>query len=549
MQKKLIMASWEIGHHNSPFGARVGGLGLVLQELPQEMVKFAQKQGKDLEIEILSPCFRFYDRSKIQYEGSIQDNHFHLDYDIFSYVFEDCKGQNVKHIYFWNQDLMGYLGDKENPQSLYPKNDWDALRLYARLSSAMATYIQLAGCSALHLHDYHLGLIPFYLKEEYMRLPMVFTIHNASYQGELSIWKDPGPVMYECSIPLENYYRYFQYWGNFNTMKGIVLKFMEYGKKITTVSTGYAQELTYNESDIHRMAQDEGCPFPRKVMIPNNTLSELSWARVVGIDNGLAQANLPQNLSFFKANFLKKLQSSSKSLFFSHQQVQEEMFSKDHNYSLHDLSNREELRRLAYLEFFQGIPEDEDILISAVGRLTQQKNFEVLLGVIDRLAQTAPNVYFAVLVSSSDDLNEQGYSSHIIHAFAQRAAKNPNLYFYSGFNVPLGKLAMAASQFCVVPSRFEPCGLVDYEASLLGSVPIVRKTGGLVKTFPYSFGYAWYDLEDYHGEVNRLSKTIEYAANEYIHKPDVYRWRMQGCMSLDTRWDNAVEEYLQYLGI
>lgn len=489
------MASWEIGHHSSPFGARVGGLGLVLQELPQEMVKIAQEQGKDLEVQVLSPCFRFYDRSKLKYEGTILNPYFNLEFELYSHVFEDGQQGKVKHIYFWNHSLMHYFGDKDNPQSLYLKNDWDALRLYARLSSAMATYLKIVGFSALHLHDYHLGLIPFYIDPSQSNLPMVFTIHNASYQGELPVWRDPGPVMYECSMPLDYYYKYFQYWGNFNTMKGIVLKFMEENKPITTVSTGYAKELRYTESDIRDLAEKEGCPTPKKVMIPNNTLSELAWAKVKGIDNGLSQVNLPENLSFFKADFLKKQQATSKNLLFSHPQVQEQMFSKNHNYSVHDLSNREELRNLAYLEFFHALPEDHDILVSAVGRLTSQKNFEVLLGVIDRLARTAPNVYFAIFASASDDITEQGYSSNIIKAFAQQAAKNPNVYFYSGFNVALGKMAMAASQFCVVPSRFEPCGLVDYEASLLGSVPIVRKTGGLIKTFPYSFGYSWYDLE------------------------------------------------------
>jgi glycogen synthase len=102
---------------------------------------------------------------------------------------------------------------------------------------------------------------------------------------------------------------------------------------------------------------------------------------------------------------------------------------------------------------------------------------------------------------------------------------------------------LAGSDFCIVPSRFEPCGLVDYEAAVLGNIPIIRKTGGLVKTLPYSYSYSWYDEDDSWGETFTLSRVLERAISEYLHYPALHQQRIQNLMQLDTSWDRAVEKY------
>lgn len=554
---KLVMAAWEIGHAETTCGVKVGGMAAVLQELPVEMANYASQAGLPLQIEVLSPCFRFYDRSKMHHEGTLQEQRFHLDFEIFSYEFEDSSGRNIKHVYFWNEALLGYFGDAKYSQSIYLNNAWEALRVYARISAAMADYIMSTGCDAIQLHDYHVGLIPFYLDMETLGQPgLVFTIHNASYQGWLEIWNDPAPVMYELAMPVAYYYDYFQHWGHFNTLKGVVLRVPELGGFVTTVSEGYAHEICMNEDEVRHQAVAEGCPWPRKVFVPSGGLAEFGWVKVYGINNGLSENNRPENLRYLRASELNKIQSKAAAPLFRNPVVQEEMLREDHNYSRSDLSNRQRLKELLGIECFgiEGMgeqPELNHIIFCAVGRLVHQKNFEILLGLIEPIIHHYANVHFVILANAAEgDYYGEATRKH----FTEIAQRNPqNVYFYPKtneypkMNEALGKMTLAASDFCLIPSRFEPCGLVDYEAVVLGNIPIVRKTGGLVKTLPHGYSYSWYDVEDPWGEAFALNHVMEHAIDDYIHYPVVHSKRVQSCMHIDTAWQKSVIDYLKLL--
>jgi hypothetical protein len=54
---RVAMPAWEIGRVGTGLGAKIGGLGVIIEELPAELVKAAAEQGIELEIENLSPCF------------------------------------------------------------------------------------------------------------------------------------------------------------------------------------------------------------------------------------------------------------------------------------------------------------------------------------------------------------------------------------------------------------------------------------------------------------------------------------------------------------
>jgi glycogen synthase len=127
-------------------------------------------------------------------------------FEIFSHVFDDCNDLQIKHIYFWNESILGNFGEQDIPQSIYPSNNWEATKIYARISAAIATYITISKSTSIHLHDYHLGFIPFYLRADLIDYSFVFTIHNGSYQGWLEIWDDPSPVMYELALSNDSYY-------------------------------------------------------------------------------------------------------------------------------------------------------------------------------------------------------------------------------------------------------------------------------------------------------------------------------------------------------
>lgn len=572
----IAMAAWEIGHTSTPYGIRVGGMGLVVEELPGEMLR-CYTHSKPLKILVCSPCFRFYDQKKFQLLETIAEPRFGLSFDVFSHHFEQEQG--IEHLYFWNESILGDFGERDPSQSIYPADDWKAIRTYARISAAIAAYLMKHGCNAIHLHDYHLGLIPFYINWEAMGKPsIVLTIHNGSYQGWHHLWGDPSPVMYELSMPSNYYERYFQYWGDLNVLKGILLYLPQVQGRVTTVSENYARELTMDDGKIRAEARKKRLPEPRKVFIPNLTLSELAWFQppIVGINNGLAAQHNANSEPAFQAAFLKAEKTRVNRSLFEKEEVAQALMGcpcqgpceHQFNYSVNDYTNRHKLRQLMYLECFGKFPEPQDLCICFMGRLDPQKNLEVIRDAIRYFDWNKhPNVHFAVQVTAPKPGTNR-YGESLCDEFRSlHQGLKEHFYFYEKFfSYPLSKLLQAGSDFCLVPSRFEPCGLVDYEAAVLGCIPIVRETGGLKKTMPYCLSYAWYDEEDRANEVWELLKVIErgidlwdisaqdlmqlrvYSDLTKVKDLEITR-RIKGCMSLDTSWSKAVAQYFELFGI
>merc|ERR1712139_236795 len=87
------------------------------------------------------------------------------------------------------------------------------------------------------------------------------------------------------------------------------------------------------------------------------------------------------------------------------------------------------------------------------------------------------------------------------------------------FSSPLAHLMTAGCDFMVVPSRFEPCGLIQLHAMAYGTVPLVSSTGGLVDTVKEDvtgFHMGKMDLDKLkEADVNSVSTTIVRAARVY----------------------------------
>ena len=113
----------------------------------------------------------------------------------------------------------------------------------------------------------------------------------------------------------------------------------------------------------------------------------------------------------------------------------------------------------------------------------------------------------------------------------------------------LAHMIFAASDMFIVPSIFEPCGLTQMIALKYGTIPIVRKTGGLADTIfdvdhsdkPYSErnGYT-FDAPDNVGIESALSRAIEC----WYHDPDKWRKLMIKGMNIDFSWDHPANTYV-----
>ncbi|MCK8604032.1 glycogen/starch synthase [Desulfoferrobacter suflitae] len=543
---RVAMPAWEIGRAETGLGVKIGGLGVIIEELPLELVKAADRQGIQLEVTILSPCFAHYDKRKLipvesKASATLLGNPF--EFDVYEHVFGD--GQKV--VYFWDNLQLNWT----NAQAVYPDDPQMGLLLYSSVSQAMASYIKQSHFDVIHLHDYHVGLIPFYLGDAYLsEVPVHFTIHNASYQGITPLIGGGYHSLERINLPGEKlFHRYFDFFDNLNLIKACMLKVHEMGGKITTVSGdiagtwGYAAELKQNHAQLWAQAYAQKGGPPGEIFVPNRHLNVFEKLPIAGITNGLSDTNRPQNLPELKAGVLRAMQSNRTKPIFANPVTQSEMLAGDHNFGPASLATKAQLKRLLHLEAFGSEPQGDPILLTAVGRLVEQKNLGLVADIIDRTLDYDHQIKFIILASATLG-DPVGKASEA--AFATLALNHPTrVYFNNIFNQPLSRLILAGGDFCLIPSRFEPCGLVDYEASLLGNIVIGRATGGLTKVAHCAYLYEWLDISDRAGEAGAFFQQIKTAVDVYRHDPERHGQLVQAAMQIEAGWEVSALHYLQ----
>lgn len=541
------MPAWEIGRVNSGLGTKIGGLAVVVEELPAELVKAASKQNIELEIELLSPCFGYHDKkklTKLDLKVPVTLNAHTFEFEVYEHIFPD--GQKV--VYFWDDLQLNWT----TPSAIYPSDPQMGLKLYSSVSQAMAGYIKQGNFDTIHLHDYHVGLIPFYLGDEYLQeVPVHFTIHNATYQGIIPLIGDGYNSLKRINLPGEKlFHKYFDFFDNLNLMKACMLKVHETGGKTTTVSGdiagtwGYAAELEQSHQQVLAKAYAQKGSPPGEVFVPNRCLDLFEKLPVAGITNGMGDQNRPENLPELKAKVLKRMQKKREvaNPIFTNPVTQSEMLAHDHSFDVNSLPVKTELKRLLHLEAFGAEPGFDPILITAVGRLVEQKNLGLVADIIERTLAYDHGIKFIILASAP----EGDATGKVIEARFFRLTKMypHRVYFNNSFNLPLSKLIFAGGDFSLIPSRFEPCGLVDYESSLLGNIVIGRATGGLTKVTHCGYLYEWLDISDPAGEADAFFSQIKAAIDTYRQSPSRHQELIRTAMAIDAGWDMSAAHYV-----
>lgn len=546
---RLALTSWETGRVESGFGVKAGGLGAVLEELPEALIQAGEKFNLDVKVEVLTPCFAHYDRKGLKRRAfkipAVLDG-VPLEYQVYSRKFSE----NLSLVYFWDDWQLSWT----NARSIYPSDPVFAFRFYAGVCQAMAGYIRKVGFDTVHGHDYHVGLVPFYLGESFLRrVPYHFTIHNASYQGVCPTEGRGYEVLDRVNLPgAELFHKYFDFYDNLNTLKAVMIRTHETGGKVTTVSGdlqgswGYAAELKESYSDLMRRAQALKPWAPTgDVFVSNRHLPEFEHIPIIGITNGLNESNWPQHMAELKASYLKEIQAKLPfgSTLFNDPKVQEEMLGRDHNYDVDHLEVKARLKRLLHLEAFGSEPDPSALIFTVVGRLVEQKNLGLVADVMERCFQEDPGTRFVILASAPEG-DQVGRQTE--ERFRRLAERYPNrCYFTGGFNQPLSRLILAGGDFTMIPSRFEPCGLVDYEACLLGTLVIGHRTGGLAKVAHCGYLYDWLDLSDRAGEAEAFHAQIRKAVQVYRHDPDEHLRMVRTAMTIDAGWAHSAELYIR----
>ena len=204
------------------------------------------------------------------------------------------------------------------------------------------------------------------------------------------------------------------------------------------------------------------------------------------------------------------------------------------HYSADDLSGKAACKRALFDGV--GLPQAPDApCLGIVTRMTAQKGLELAFDVLPKaLEYTA----LRVVVLGSGDSRSESFFRDLARRFPTRAA------YREGYDDPLAHQIEAGADFFLMPSRYEPCGLNQMYSQRYGTVPIVRKTGGLadtVRPFNRATGRGTgFVFEHY------TSEGLEWALVQALrtwNDPVSYRQVQRNGMAEDFSWQRRIREY------
>lgn len=341
----------------------------------------------------------------------------------------------------------------------------------------------------IHCNDWQTGIVPNWMHTVYHDDPFfantatVYTIHNLAYQGIF------GYRILEVAGVAAAGFLYPQIVELANVVD-IMGRGILFADAITTVSERYAQEILTPT-------------FGEKL----DQLLRSRRERLFGILNGIDYQEMnPATDRYIHTRF-------------------------DQNTLEKRAENKRVLQERAHLPVKPDVP-----LIAMISRLTDQKGFDLIAQIAQPLL--AQGIQLVVL-----GIGDQHYHE----MFQNLAARYPEqVAIFLTFNTELAQSIYAGSDMFLMPSRFEPCGLGQLIAMRYGSVPIVRRVGGLADTVqeynPHSgegtgFTFANYDPWE-------LFAAIVRALEVYRFK-DTWRTLQQRGMAADHSWEASAIRYVE----
>ncbi|OPZ85567.1 MAG: Glycogen synthase [bacterium ADurb.Bin429] len=387
--------------------------------------------------------------------------------------------------YFLRDD---YLFDRD---SLYGQADDDhRFVAYSRAILEMLPYLGWTP-DVINCNDWHTGLVPVYLKTlfanrpGYTNIATLYTIHNLAYQGQFS-----PHIMELAGLPRELFtWDKLEFYGGFNFMKAGLM----YADALSTVSETYAEEIQTPEFG-ERL---DGVLTYRKDNLYGilNGIDYHEWSAVTD--------------GFIPAHF-----------------------------SANDLSGKAEDK--AELQQEMGLPDEPDTaLFGIVSRLSSQKGLDLLEEVLPPMLDELP---MQVVILGTGDAH--------YHDMLERLAKaHPDkLAIALKFDNALAHRIYAASDFFLMPSRYEPCGLGQLISLAYGTIPVVRATGGLADTVKEFKGNGrgkgnGFVFTDYTPEA--LTEAIIRALKCYMDVKGCWDKVVQNAFACDFSWESSAKKYVK----
>jgi starch synthase len=175
-------------------------------------------------------------------------------------------------------------------------------------------------------------------------------------------------------------------------------------------------------------------------------------------------------------------------------------------------------------------------LCTFIGRLTEQKGVDILIHALEELLPVEPLVQILIFGSGAPQFEKE------LEHLATSGMGQGRVCFLKGYDPSLANKVYAAGDFFLIPSRYEPCGLTDYIAQLLGNLPIVHRVGGLVKVINGETGFTYNE-----NASASLAAVIAEALALYRQDPAKIRLMQKAAVDRIVRnhtWEKVLEAYL-----
>jgi starch synthase len=465
----------------SPF-AKVGGLADVVAALGKALRQLGHK------VTLAMPRFPPLERGGLLVARRLTPLTFAMgQQQVEVTVYDGRLGSGVELLLFDAPGLYDREGVYGEGGVDYPDN----ARRFAVFSRAAAELVrQRANAGSpfdiVHAHDWPAALLPVYMRELEAAqgakpTPVVLTIHNLAHQGLF-----PRDVLGSVGLS-ENLFvpEKLEFYGKVNFLKGGLIA----ASKLTTVSATYAREIQTKERG-HGL---EGVLAMRS-------------KDLIGITNGIDYATWNPATDTALAS----------------------------RYDAEDPTNKE-LCRTAVLRELGLSLSNTGPLVLHVGRMVAQKGTDLVIGLLPKLVFAG-----ATVVMAGD-----GDSELVDRATAATEALSDQTRFVRAAPEALVHRLFAGADIVLVPSRFEPCGLVQLYGQRYGALPVAHATGGLSDTIvdadaalETGTGFLFGE-PDVDGLLGAAQRAIAAHASP--------RWAAlrRRVMRLDLGWDRPARRYDQ----
>lgn len=326
----------------------------------------------------------------------------------------------------------------------------------------------------LHAHDWQAALAPAYLAWRGSRVPSVVTIHNLAYQGLFDRSRLAGLAIPDAAYAVDG----VEFYGRLSFLKAGLF----YATHITTVSTTYAREITTPEL---------GCGFDGLLRM------RAEQGRLSGILNGIDASWDPMKDPHLVGHFEPGRWEGKK-------------------------VNADQVRQAFGLSVARGP------LFAIVSRLVHQKGLDVVIEAAEAVVGRGGQL---VVTGQGERPVEEAFSN-----LSRRYAGSIGVKI--GFEETEARRVFAGSDFFLMPSRFEPCGLGQMYAQRFGSLPIAHETGGLADTIEDGrTGFLFQQLS-----VANLLQAVRRAFDAFDQPQRIDAMR-HAAMRQEFGWNHSARSY------